>query len=212
MKGHSFSFSTNSVSMWPAMRPPLSVDPGVIMKYRSLSLIVGALTALVSVAPAQAVTYTYAANMNAAAEGPSVVSSGLGFAVVTFDDAALTVLLTENWAFLTAPVSANHIHCCTAAPGTGSSSVVLPFTGVPASTSGFYTNTFTMTQTAFSSLLAGAAAGEAYVNLHTSAYPGGEIRGFLQGPALPVPEPAALVLMLAGAAAVVSVARKCKQA
>jgi hypothetical protein len=61
-------------------------------------------------------------------------------------------------------------------------------------------------------LLAGAAAGEAYVNLHTSAYPGGEIRGFLQGPALPVPEPAALVLMLAGAAAVVSVARKCKQA
>jgi hypothetical protein len=182
------------------------------MNLKSLSLAAGAALALVAALPAHAVTYTYAANMNAANENAGVISSGLGFAVVTFDDVALTVLVTENWAFLTSAVTGNHIHCCTATAGTGSSPVNLGFTGVPTGTSGFYTNTFTLSQSAFTTLLTGTAAGKAYVNLHTANYGGGEIRGFLQGPALPVPEPTSAALMLAGAVAVGSMVRKNRQA
>jgi hypothetical protein len=39
-------------------------------------------------------------------------------------------------------------------------------------------------------LLAGMLAGRAYFNIHTSAFPGGEIRGFLR-----VPEPGTLALL-----------------
>jgi hypothetical protein len=182
------------------------------MNVKSLSLVAGAVLALASVMPAHAVTYVYAASMNAAAEGPSVLSPGQGFAVVTFDDVALTVSVTENWAFLTNAVTGNHIHCCTAVAGTGSVPVVVPFTAVPTGTSGFYTNTFTLSSSAFGTLLTGTAAGKAYVNLHTATYPGGEIRGFLQGPALPVPESGTSALMLAGALAVGAVVRKRRQA
>jgi hypothetical protein len=43
------------------------------------------------------------------------------------------------------------------------------------------------------------AAGEAYLNIHTTVNPGGEIRGFLQA----VPEPSSLAL--AGTAAICGV-------
>jgi hypothetical protein len=177
------------------------------MKFKSSSLVAGAVMALVSAMPAHAVTYVYAASMNAAAEGAGVVSPGQGFAVVTFDDVALTVNVTENWAFLTSAVTGNHIHCCTAVAGAGSSPVFVPFNAVPTGTSGFYTNTFTLSSSAFGTLLTGTASGKAYVNLHTSNYGGGEIRGFLQGPTLPVPEPGTSALMLAGAVALAGAVR-----
>src|SRR5678816_3651405 len=47
---------------------------------------------------------------------------------------------------------------------------------------------------AFTGLLAGLDAGKAYFNVHSSAFPGGEIRGFLA----PVPLPAALPLFTTG--------------
>jgi len=48
-------------------------------------------------------------------------------------------------------------------------------------------------------LVAGAAAGEAYLNIHSTVVPGGEIRGFL----VPVPEPGTLSLAVAGLAGIV---------
>jgi hypothetical protein len=51
---------------------------------------------------------------------------------------------------------------------------------------------------AFGVLFGGLNAGNAYFNLHTTAFPGGEIRGNL---ALDVPAPATLLLSLLGLAA-----------
>jgi CHRD domain/PEP-CTERM motif len=43
-------------------------------------------------------------------------------------------------------------------------------------------------------LLAGLAAGDAYLNIHTTVNPGGEIRGFLHA----VPEPSTWAMLLLG--------------
>jgi hypothetical protein len=42
-------------------------------------------------------------------------------------------------------------------------------------------------------LLAGLSGGESYLNIHSSVFGGGEIRGFLA----PVPEPSSVVLLAA---------------
>jgi hypothetical protein len=49
---------------------------------------------------------------------------------------------------------------------------------------------------AFNAFLAGVEDGKAYLNIHSSAFPAGEIRGFLE----PIPEPGTYALMAVGLA------------
>ncbi len=150
-------------------------------------------------APAQAASYSFAAALTGAAESPPVTTTASGSAFVTFDDVAFTVAVTEIFIGLTGGVAtASHIHCCTAVAGTGTVAVFLGFTSFPATTTGFYTNTFTLPSGSFATLLAGTQAGKAYVNVHDATFPGGEIRGFLIASA--VPEPTSYALMFAGLA------------
>jgi hypothetical protein len=165
--------------------------------------------------PALAHEVVYATTLSGPAEAPPNASPAVGSALVTIDLDLVTMRVQVSFADLVGTTSASHIHCCTAVPGTGTATVATTtptFPNFPLGVmSGTYDMTFDMTQassynpafitahgntvgTAFNDLLAGLAAGEAYLNIHTSAVPSGEIRGFLA----PVPEPETYALMLAG--------------
>ena len=113
--------------------------------------------------------------------------------------------------------AASHIHCCIA-PGLNTivATTTPTFTGFPSgATSGSYDHIFDLTSatsynpafitangatvaSAEATLLAGLAAGDAYLNIHTTSFPGGEIRGFLRA----VPEPSAWAMMILGFAGI----------
>jgi hypothetical protein len=149
--------------------------------------------------------------------GPEVPgATGSGTARLIYDDVALTLTFDIDWTGLSGVTTVAHIHCCTVAPGTGTVGVaVTPGTlpGFPvgvsagsydavvdldeeASFTAGFRNTFGggTADGARAALLAGMTDGTAYFNVHSTAFPGGEIRGFLQQ----VPEPATLALAALG--------------
>jgi hypothetical protein len=185
------------------------------MKNGFLRFITGAaFCALVT--QASAAILTYDATLSGPAEFPSNASPGTGFAEIIFDNAANTMRVEVTFGGLVAPTTASHIHCCTASPGTGVAAVAttLPtFTGFPLGvTSGTYDHTFDMSLAssynpvfmtttplaAFGVLQTGLNAGDAYLNIHSTEFPGGEIRGFLHA----VPEPSTWAMMILGFACV----------
>ena len=167
----------------------------------------------------------YTATLSGAIEAPPNESPGTGTVTVNFDVDSHTLVVDVTFSGLLAGTTAAHIHCCTAVPETGTAGVAteLPtFTGFPLGvTSGTYSHTFDTSLAATwnptfitnnggtiagaeSAFLAGLESGSAYLNLHTSFAPGGEIRGFLQ----PVPEPATFALLALGAPVVLLAARR----
>ena len=186
------------------------------MKTGFLGSIVGvALCALATQASASVLTFD--AVLSGSAESPANASPGTGFAQVFVDDSFFTMTVNVTFSGLLAPTTASHIHCCTALPGAGTAGVatqVPTFIGFPLGvTSGTYTNTiFDMMLTssynpafiasnggtvarAFHALLNGLEDGDAYLNIHTTAFPGGEIRGFLQVAAVPEPSTWAMIIL-----------------
>lgn len=154
---------------------------------------------------AQAAVFT--ASLDGASESPPVVTTGTGSATVTYDGVAHTLRVEISFSDLVSPTTVAHIHAPTALAGAGTIGVAVhtgTFPGFPAGvTSGTYDHTLDLTDSAIytanffnlnggtaagaeAGLLAAMLEGKAYVNVHTQANPGGEIRGFL---AL-VPEPA----------------------
>jgi hypothetical protein len=178
---------------------------------------------------AQAAPVFFFATLNGANESPPNGSAATGFADVLFDLDAHTMEVIVSFQGLSAPNTASHIHCCTAVPGVSTAGVATTtptFTGFPSGTAGFYDHIFDMTQagsynatflnnainlgstaTAEQTLFDGMVAGRAYLNIHSSNFPGGEIRGFLQ-----VPEPLSLSLFGVGLAGVAALRRKRKAA
>jgi hypothetical protein len=121
-------------------------------------------------------------------EVPPNTSPGTGSITFTFDQSTSTSTWSETFSGLTAPATAAHIHA-PAPPGV-STGVVVPFTGVPAATSGSFSGTTTTLNTLTPAQFATALlTGMAYANIHTSTLPAGEIRGQLScSQAVGVPE------------------------
>jgi hypothetical protein len=175
---------------------------------------VAALCALAT--QASAAIFIYDAALSGPAESPPNASPGTGFAEVTINDVTDTMRVQVTFSGLVATTTASHIHCCTALPGTGTAGVattVPTFTGFPLGvTSGIYDHTFDMSLAssynpafitttplaAFGVLQTGLNAGDAYLNIHTTTSPSGEIRGFLHA----VPEPSTWAMMILGFAGI----------
>lgn len=186
---------------------------------RSLLVSTAVLAATAGVAQAHIEVYT--AILSGPAEAPPNASPGTGFATVTFDLDLITMRVEATFSGLLGTTTAAHTHGPTTVPGAGTASVmtVLPsFVGFPLGvTAGSYDHTYDMTLAssysggfitgsggtvalAFNRMLQAHRDGAAYLNIHSSVFPGGEIRGFL----VPAPGAAGLVL----AAGVLVVARR----
>jgi len=154
----------------------------------------------------------FTARLSGANEFPPNASPGTGSAVVRFDPAIHRLDLDIDFSGLLGTTTAAHIHCCTAVPGSGNAGVatqVPNFAGFPLGvTGGSYDTVFDTslagswnpafilanggsTAGAEAAFDAGLRSGRSYLNIHTSAFPGGEIRGFL----VPVAEPGSLALL-----------------
>ena len=183
--------------------------------------------ALACASAAQATITVYNATLTGPNESPPNSSPGIGTATVTIDNVLNTMrvqvtfsgLVTTTTSGQPSSTTASHIHAATATPFTGTANVAttLPtFPGFPLGvTSGTYDNLFDLlsastynpafisanggtTAGAEAAFLSALATGRAYLNIHSTQFPGGEIRGFL----VTVPEPASWMLMLLGFGAI----------
>jgi hypothetical protein len=161
----------------------------------------------------------YTTDLSGANEVPPNSSTGTGTASVFVDTALDTMRVQVDFSGLSAPTTAAHIHCCTVDPQTGNAGVattVPTFSMFPLNVmAGTYDMTLDLLSassynpafitdhggtpaSAEADLLAGLAAGTAYLNIHTTANPAGEIRGFLI--AAPIPEPGHFAMLAMGLA------------
>jgi len=152
---------------------------------------------------------TLSGTLNGANESPSNASPGIGFTTVIYDSTAHTLSVNVTFSGLTGPTTASHIHCCTATAGTGTAGVATTtptFAGFPTSYNpAFITANGGTTASAEAALAGGFANGTSYLNIHTTPFPGGEIRAFLTLGSVPALSGTAIAL-LAGLLAITGAA------
>lgn len=182
--------------------------------FASLSALAVSL-ALLGASPAVAAVTVYTSTLSGGVEAPPNASPGTGSAIVTYNDVLHTLRVQVTFSGLLGTTTASHIHAATPTPFTGTAGVATEtptFGGFPLGvSSGSYDNVFNLTLlasfnapfvTANGGTAAGAEAalaaamngGTSYLNIHSTSFRAGEIRGFLA----PVPEPATWMMMLAG--------------
>ncbi len=179
-----------------------------------LLVLVAALTLPASKSDAAPIEFV--ATLTGALEFPPSGSPGTGQARVVIDPVANTMHVDVTFSGLEAGTTASHIHCCLLSPlatgvNVGVATTIPTFPGFPLGvTAGTYSHDFSLLDPASynpafitaeggtvalaeAALVAGIEAKETYLNVHTTLFPGGEIRGFLVAP-----EPATLLLLSLG--------------
>ncbi|MBW8777901.1 MAG: CHRD domain-containing protein, partial [Burkholderiales bacterium] len=96
-------------------------------------------------------TVTYIGTLSNLGEPATAAGSlGTGSVSLAFDDDTFMMTVNVTFSGLSGTSTASHIHCCTAAAGTGSAGVATPlptFPGFPLGvTSGSYSQTFDLAQ------------------------------------------------------------------
>lgn len=116
---------------------------------------------------------SFGATLSGANERPTPVqTAAVGAVTATLD--GMTLNLSVSFSGLSGNAAAGHIHG--PADKDASAGVLFPFKKVPAAPDGTFTESVTLTDAQVQEL----RAGKYYVNIHTAANPGGEIRGQLE--------------------------------
>lgn len=173
--------------------------------------------------------FTYSALLSGTAVSPPNGSAGTGIAVVTLDLDLVTMRVEVTFGNLTGTVTSSHVHGVTAVAGAGNAIAATELPTLPGFplgvTSGVYDQTIDLTvassynpafiaasggtvSDALNAVIFGMADGKMYLDIETTAFPEGEIRGFLTA----VPEPGTVMLLgsVAAGAGVVAWRRRTK--
>jgi len=143
------------------------------MMIRSVLASVAALAVATS---ASAAIFTVTVAIDGLQEVLPNASPGTGTAEVTVNDVTGLIIITGSYSGLLAPVAAAHLHGLAPA---GANAGVLFALGTTGGTSGTFSGSATLSP----ANLAGLMANLTYINIHTSLFPGGEIRGQVIVPA-----------------------------
>jgi CHRD domain len=149
---------------------------------KSMPILVALAATLVMASAAYAQETKFEADLSGAAERPNpVATEGVGEAKFVSD--GTSVAFEIKWDDLSTPAFAAHIHC--GGPEAAGPVGVTLFTGTR-DVEGEVQGTFTAPDSGnrcgwqtLDDVLEAIAAGMAYVNVHTTRFPGGEIRGQL---------------------------------
>ena len=139
---------------------------------RKTALVLGLLATAAFWPAADAAVTAYKATLSSASEVPPVAGQGKGTAAVNVDTATKQASWRVDYSGLSGPATAAHIHCGAAAGA--NAGVAVPLGQGPTAASPM-TGSGTMTD----AQLADLQAGKCYVNVHTDANKGGEVRGQL---------------------------------
>lgn len=154
--------------------------------------------------------------------------TGSGTLFLEYDEHGRTLLIGATFAGLSGNTTQSHIHCCTTLPSAGNAGVALaqqPSNNLPnfplgvksatyeqvidLSTPSSYSATFLSASggsplLAEKRLIANLGSQQAYLNIHTSTFGGGEIRALVTA----VPEPGTWAMMGLGLAAMGALSRR----
>ncbi len=190
------------------------------MRNKFLAPVLAGLSVVALAAVSNASIINYSVALSGPNESPANASPGVGSGTVAYDTTLHTLALSLSFSGLTGTTTASHIHAATAVADTGTAGVATTtptFAGFPLGvTSGTYTNTLDLTlassynpayvtanggttASAELALISALNTDKAYWNVHTSTFPGGEIRGFVTA----VPEPTSFAAVGLGGLALV---------
>ena len=130
-----------------------------------------------SARPTYAAGTAYKATLSGTTEVPPTTSSGTGTATVTYDSSTKMVTWEGDFSGLSGPATAAHIHG--PAEAGKNAGVIVPLSQKDVPFTSPFTGSATLADDKAAALEAALSAGQAYVNVHTAANPGGEVRGQL---------------------------------